>query len=482
MASHMGFTTVDYLILTIYLIATAALGTLLGKGQKNVKDYFLGGRKMPWWAICFSIVATETSTLTFIGAPAIAYTGNLTFLQVTFGYLIGKLLVTFILIPGYFKGEIQTAYDVLNKRFGGRVQNFSALIFQVTRMLADGVRLFATALVLSVVTDLSDIWTVIIIGAVTIVYTFYGGMTAVVWNDFIQLIIYVGGAVLAFFVILSRLPQGWASVVEVSEPLGKFQFLNFDWVFSDPYTLLGGLIGGAFLTFATHGTDQMMVQRYLACGDRLKSQMALIVSGVVVILQFLLFLLIGLLLYTYYQHNPLGQDLDQINRIFPIFIVEEMPPGISGLIIAAIFAAAMSTLSSSLNSLSSSSLNDFYRKRFVTGASEGHYLRVSRIMTLCWGVVLILVSILARTWGEVMEAGLTITSFTMGSLLGIFLVGQTRLRISQTSALAGMLAGLVVMGFVSQCSDLAWTWYVLVGTSATIVVCLASAVIFDRSK
>ncbi|MCH8320806.1 MAG: hypothetical protein IH790_07615, partial [Acidobacteria bacterium] len=333
----MEFTALDYAVLSFYLIASAGLGTLIGRGQKNINDYFLAGKRVPWWAISFSIVATETSTLTFIGAPAIAYTGNLTFLQVIVGYFLGRLLVSFFLLPSYFKGEIQTAYEVLNLRFGRQVQNFSAFLFQASRSLADGVRLFATGLVLSVVTDISDQWSVVMIGVVTIIYTLYGGMRAVIWNDVIQLCIYITGATLAFFIILDRIPGGWSEVVSLAAPLNKFQFLDFTLSFSVAYTFWAGLLGGSFITFATHGTDQMMVQRYLACGNKKGSQLALILSGFLVFGQFLLFLIIGVMLYAFYQHFPLDQELEQMDRIFPIFIVQQMPPGVSGLIIAAIF-------------------------------------------------------------------------------------------------------------------------------------------------
>jgi SSS family transporter len=466
----MGFTTLDYAVLAFYLVASAILGTLIGRGQKNLNDYFLAGKQVPWWAISFSIVATETSTLTFIGAPAISYTGNLAFLQVILGYFLGRLLVSFILIPSYFKGEIQTAYEVLNLRFGRRVQNFSALLFQVSRSLADGVRLFATGLVLSVVTDISDLWSVVLIGVVTIIYTLYGGMRAVVWNDVIQLCIYVTGATLAFFIILTRIPGGWPEVVSLAAPLNKFQFFDFTLSLSVAYTFWAGLLGGSFITFATHGTDQMMVQRYLACGDKKGSQQALILSGFLVFAQFLLFLIIGVMLYAFYQHFPLDQELVQIDRIFPIFIVQQMPPGVSGLIIAAIFAAAMSTLSSSLNSLASSSVNDFYKRYWGKGLTETHYLKASRFFTLGWGVLLIGISMMARNWGEVLEVGLTITTITMGSILGIFLLGLRRARVPEGAALAGMMAGLVTMLIVHTSGGIAWTWYVLIGTTVTLAV------------
>ncbi len=466
----MGFTTLDYLVLFGYLLGCAIFGTLVGRGSRSLNDYFLAGNRMPWWAISFSIVATETSTLTFIGAPAISYTGNLTFLQVIVGYFFGRLLVSFVLIPSYFQGSLHTAYELLNLQFGKKVQNFSALLFQGSRSLADGVRLFATGLVLSVVTDLSDHLTVVIIGAVTIVYTYYGGMRAVVWNDVAQFAIYMIGAVIAFFVVLERIPGGWAEISTVAAPLGKFQLVDFTLSLSLAYTFWAGLVGGAFVTFATHGTDQMMVQRYLSCGDRRGSQMALILSGAVVFLQFLLFLVIGVMLYAFYQHFPLGRELEQVDQIFPIFIVEQMPAGLSGLIIAAIFAAAMSTLSSSLNSLSSSSINDFYKVYLVKEASEGHYLRASRVLTLFWGMVLIGISLLARNWGEVLEVGLTISSITMGSILGVFLLGLRPRKTGEGAALLAMASGLVVVLALHLLSDVAWTWYMLIGTGMTFCV------------
>ncbi len=465
----MGFTAIDYLVLAAYLLATAGFGYWVGRGQKDLRGYFLGGGDMPWWAICFSIVATETSTLTFIGVPAIAYLGNMTFLQLGLGYLAGRLLVSLFLIPAYFKGEIQSAYEVLHTRFGGPVRNCSALLFQTNRALADGVRLFATALVLSVVTGLSDLPTVLIIGLITVLYTYYGGMRAVVWNDVAQLTIYLCGAVLAGWMILHRLPGGWSEVVAAATPANKFQIFDFAFAWGRPYAFAAAFLGGAFLTFATHGTDQMMVQRYLACGAKREGQTALLVSGLVILVQFVLFLLIGVGLFAFYQRFPPQVAFDQPNRIFPAFIVAEMPPGVSGLIVAAIFAAAMSTLSSSVNSLASSSINDFYKPYLRRGATEAHYLRASRLLTLLWGAVLVGVSLLARNWGEVLQVGLTITSVTMGSVLGIFLLGHWT-RAGQVAGLAGMAAGLLSTLVIHWTGSLAWTWYVPIGSTITFAV------------
>ena len=480
----MQFSPADYIVLFAYLIATALFGIWLGRGQRSTSDYFLGGRRLPWWALSFSIVATETSTLTFIGAPAFAYDRNLTFLQLAMGYVIGKILVSFVLIPSYFKGNIQSAYEILTFRFGSKVKNFSAGLFQVNRTLADGVRLFATALVLSVVTHISDVWTVVIIGVITIMYTFYGGIRAVVWNDVLQLIVYVVGALIAFFLLLDRIPGGWQEISRLAAESDQFQIIDFSFSLENPYTFVAAIVGGAFLTFATHGTDQMMVQRYLSCSSRAKSQQGLILSGIIVLGQFLLFLVIGVLLYSFYQHFPSSTPPADSQRVFPVFIVEEMPRGISGLVIAAVFAAAMSTLSSSLNSLASSTLNDFYRPYLAPRAGEDHYIRMSRVFTAGWGVVLIAISLMARNWGSVLEVGLGITSVVMGCVLGAFLLGQwTRVR-SETAGLIAMISGLGVVILVhlngvyawGLLPVVAWTWYVLIGAATT----LATGIVVER--
>lgn len=478
----MGFSALDYLVLALYLVGTALFGTLLGRGQKTTTDYFLGGKQMSGWAICISIVATETSTLTFIGAPAIAYSGNLTFLQLAAGYLLGKLLVSLVLIPGYFRGELQTAYELLHYRFGGKVRVLAAALFQLTRALADGIRLFATGLVLAVVLQISDVWAVVIIGVITIFYTFYGGMSAVVWNDVLQWVIYVAGGLLVAFTIWQALPGGWESVEAAAEAGHKLQVLDWSWDLTRTYTFWSGLLGGAFLTFSTHGTDQMMVQRYLACGRPRTSQLALLASGVIVFAQFVLFLSLGILLYAFYQHFPLDRELTQTDRILAIFIVEELSPGLSGLIVAAIFAAAMSTLSSSLNSLASSLVHDFYRNWSRSPGSESRLLRLSRFCTLGWGVLLVGIAILARNAeASVLENALTITSIPMGSILGVFLLGVWFPRIREKAALAGMSAGILVVFLlallgISGRPLVAWTWYVLVGTGAT----LAAGIVASR--
>ncbi len=481
----MSPTTINALIVAAYFALTVWVGGRFAGPQRSLDDYLLAGRNVPWWAAAFSIVATETSTLTFIGLPAIAYGGNLTFLQVAMGYVAGRFLVAAVLLRGYFDGHYNTAYQVLAKRFGGNAQTTASLIFVVNRVLADGVRLFATALVLIELLPLGlpeplrlPVSIVLVIG-VTLYYTRRGGLRAVIWNDVVQQVIYVGGAALSAALLLGRIPGGWSSASVELAAAGKLQWLDLSVDFSVPYTFLGGLVGGAVLTAATHGTDQMFVQRLLATGSLRRARKAVIASGILVFAQIALFLWIGTLLFAFYQSAPPETPFAANDRVFPRFIAEELPLGVGGLVIAAVFAAAMSTLSSSLNSLASASTIDLWRRlrprppadssaSGSAGRDMEEALSTSRRFTVIWAVVLAAVALVAQAWGSVLEAGLTITSITFGAVLGIFLVGQTRWRVSANQASLAMAAGIATLIAVQVRGGLAWTWYTLLGALVTV--------------
>jgi len=468
---------INALIVAAYFALTIWVGRRFAGPQGSLDDYLLAGRDVPWWAAAFSIVATETSTLTFIGLPAIAFSGNLTFLQVALGYVVGRFVVAGVLVQGYFDGRFNTAYQVLAERFGGNAQTTASLIFVVNRVLADGVRLFATALVLIQLLPLGlpqaarlPVSIALIIG-VTLYYTLRGGLRAVIWNDVVQQFIYVGGAVLSAWILLRRIPGDWGAQLAAA---GKLQWLDFSLDFSIPYTFVGGLVGGAVLTAATHGTDQMFVQRLLATGSPGRAKRAVIASGVLVFAQIALFLWIGALLFAYYQAAPPQTPFASSDTVFPRFIAEELPVGLGGLVIAAVFAAAMSTLSSSLSSLASTCTIDLWRR----GATRGDQpatpdevqdaLRLSHRFTIGWAVALAVVAFVAQAWGSVLEAGLTITAITFGAVLGIFLVGQTRWRLSANQASVAMGVGIAVLVAVQWRGGLAWTWYTLLGALVTI--------------
>src|SRR5687767_3612092 len=376
----MVLTWLDYVVIAGYLLAITAFGSWFAKFQKTTRDYFLTDRSVPWWAICFTIVATETSTLSFIGVPAGAYAGNMTFLQLAMGYIVGRVLVSVLFIPAYFRGELFTSYELLQRRFGPPVKNVAAIIFLITRTFADGIRLFATALVIAVVTQMPVTLTVLVLGVAMIVYTVRGGVAAVIWTDVVQMFIYVGGALIIFFGLLQLIPGGWSEVAQV----GGTHFQVFDFS-TDPkriYTFWAGLLGGIALTLATHGTDQFLVQRLLSAKSAKQASAGLVLSGFIVFAQFTLFLVIGVMLYTYYQHMP-APALGRTDEILPTFVVTSLTGGAAGFIVAAIVAAA---LSPSLNSMAATTVNDFYAKYVNPSADESTLMWMSRAATIFWGV------------------------------------------------------------------------------------------------
>lgn len=490
----MGFSNIDLTIVVVYMVLSAGAGAWIGRNQKNTTDYFLGGRQIPWVAVMFSIVATETSVLTFIGIPAIAYQGNMTFLQLAFGYVVGRILVALYFIPAYYSGEMNTAYHFLGIRFGQKMRNVASITFMATRVLADGVRLFATAIPLALIIKGSSVLTgftdgqyyavsILLIGVLTIIYTYVGGIRSVIWMDVVQMTVYIGGAILAGFLILNKLPNGFATVAEWAADDNKLQwfYAGSDLVWADfikqPFTFFTALFAGAIFSLASHGTDQITVQRVLTCKDKKSSQKAIIASGFAVFLQFFLFLVLGTLLYAHYSgmsYQELG--LTRADGIFPKYIVEDMPSGISGLIVAALFAAAMSTLSSSLSSLSSAAILDIYVPLAGKGKSDAHLLKISRLVTLGWGVVLIGAALaFIGLEGTVVEVALGIASYTYGGLLGSFLLGMMSKRASQKDAIIGFFSALVVMAFVIKTVQIAWPLYTVVGSLTTILVGFGSS-------
>jgi solute:Na+ symporter, SSS family len=459
----------DLIIVSAYLLGVTLLGLRFRQQQHSINDYFLGGRTAPWWALALSIVATETSTLTIIGTPAIAYASNLTFLQLVFGYILGRFLISLLFLPGYFRGEFLTAYALIEKRFGRKMRAVAALTFLGTRTVAEGVRVSAIALVVSVALGTSERLAVFIVIALTILYTFEGGMKAVIWTDVAQFLLYLVGSLVTFGVLVHRIPGGWAEVTQVAALNGhKLQFLDFALNLHTTYTFWSGAIGGAFLTMATHGTDQTIVQRLLAARNQADSRRAIIASGFVVLFQFAVFLLIGVLLFVFAQHTPLLAPGDRNDRILPLFLVREMPTGLAGILFASILAVAMSNASGSLNSLSASSVMDLnvLRGRSIDPA---RFLKISRRMTLVWGVVLIGFG-LVKWEHSLLETGLTVASLPFGSLLGLFLLGTLDSRANAIGSLIGMFAGLATVVTIYVASHVAYTWYFMIGSCVTFVV------------
>lgn len=482
----MGLNRIDLLIIALYLAGITLFGLRFRKRQRTMRDYFLADRDIPWWAISLSIVAAETSTLTIISIPGLAYDSNLTFLQVVMGYVIGRVIISFVLLPQYFRGELFTAYQLIERRFGPELRTVTAGLFLLTRAAAEGVRVYAVSIVVSIALGTGEVTSIAIITLLTLIYTFEGGLAAVIWTDVVQTFIYVGGTLVGLFTILHLVPGGWNAVSGIASHLHKFQIFDLPvsagWPylnFAKPYTLWAGIIGGAFLTTASHGTDQLIVQRLLAARNQRQSVLALLSSGVAVFFQFGLFLIVGVMLFAYYQVP--SATFGRADRIYPTFIVSRMPHGISGLLIAAILAAAMSNLSAALNSLSSSSIMDFYL-RFRPATAEAARLRLARMVTVAWALVLFGLALLAlHRVGRVVEVGLQIASVAYGALLGVFLLGVLTRRANQRGALVGMVSGLALELYLWRWSHVAFTWWVFLGTCVTFVVGYAASILMEAN-
>ncbi len=481
----------DLLIIFGYLIGIVLFGTWFGRKQKTTSDYFLGDRSVPWWAVAFSIVATETSTITFISVPGIAFArgGNFQFLQLVFGYLLGRIVISLLFIPSYFRGELLTVYQLLDRRFGGKIKMLAASLFVVMRNIADGIRLLLTAIVLAAVYAAFQpnasaetlatvtIASIVLIGVAMIIFTYFGGMEAVIWVEVVQLGIYIAGAIAAAVVLVTSIDGGLATANALAEQYGKYSVFDFSFDYTKAFTFWSGLIGGCFLTMSTHGTDQYLVQRYL-CTDRpRRAVVALLTSGAIVLAQFIGFLFIGVLLFAFY--NPVAGPSVSFagsDQVFPDFITKHMPSGLSGLVVAAIFAAAMS---SSLNSIAATAVNDLY-KPFRPQRSDKHYLKVSHVLTLAWGVVQIGVALAVRNQsGSALSQALSVASLINGPILGVFLVGTLLRRVSQPAALVGMVVSMGAMLYIFLATKIAWTWYVFIGSLIVMVVAWLASFAFQ---
>src|SRR5215510_10654997 len=476
----------DLIIIFGYLVGIVLFGSWFAKRQQTTSDYFLGDRSVPWWAVAFSIVATETSTRTFISVPGIAFArgGNFQFLQLVFGYLAGRIVISLLFIPSYFRGELLTVYQLLDRRFGSKIKMIAASLFVVMRNIADGIRLLLTAIVLAAVytsfqpaanAEVITIASVVLLGVAMIIFTYFGGMEAVIWVEVVQLGIYIAGAVAAAVILTNSIDGGIGTAIANATQFHKFSVFDFSFDLTKTFTFWAGLIGGCFLTMSTHGTDQYLVQRYL-CTDRpRKAAAALLTSGAIVLGQFIGFLFIGVLLFSYY--HPFA-DPGYVtaastafpfaggDRVFPDFITRHMPTGLSGLVVAAIFAAAMS---SSLNSIAATAVNDLY-KPFRANKPDKHYLQVSHFLTLAWGVVQIAVALLVRHQNRsALDQALSIASLINGPVLGVFLVGTFLRRVSEPPALIGMIASILIMLYIFFATKIAWTWYVFIGSSITLI-------------
>ena len=476
--------TADLAVILVYFTLTLGLGLWVTRSQRTAGDYFLGARNLPAWTVLLSIVATETSALTVISIPGVGARGDLTFLQLTFGYLVGRFFVARWLLPGYFTGQQETAYARLESRFGPGTRRLISACFLLTRFLGDGVRIFAGAIPLALVTGWSIPGSILAMGMVTLAYTYLGGLKAVVWADVLQLLVYVAGGIAALF-IASELAGGFGPTLAEAAGAGKLRLINPELSLSTTYTLLGGLLGGAMLSAASHGTDHLIVQRLLATRSLKDARWALVGSGVVVIGQFLLFLMVGIAIWA----AGFAPESIPGDQVFPRFILEHLPVGLAGLVVAGILAAAMSTIASSINALASSMTHDFYAS--ITGRREpAHLLKVGRIFSGFWGLGLVggalgFYAYASGTDTPVVVLALSIASITYGALLGTYILAGRWPRATGRDVVVATIVTLMTMLIVvfarplsaqpglewlAPVGRLAWPWYVPLGTAITLMV------------
>ena len=489
------FDLLDLAVLLAYLSGTTALGMWIGRGQRTASEYFVAERSIPWWAVLFSIVASETSALTFISIPGLAYTGNLGFLQVVAGYIIGRFVVAYTLLPRYFQGNLVTAYALLETRFGLGTRRFTSIVFMFTRAMADAVRVFATAIPVSLIIGpvLPKAYampaSILVLGLLTVVYTYRGGMKAVVWTELLQASIYLLGGISAIVLIGQSIDGGWTTIIAKAGASGKLQAIDWYTGFDRPHTMFAGVIGGAFLAMASHGADQIIVQRLLSSRSLKEAQRAIIGSGFAVFAQMALFLLVGVGLWVLYE----GRAFSAADQIFPSYIIERMPHGLIGLIVAAIIAATMSTHSGAINALAASATHDIYLPFTGRSPDDPRTLKVGKFFALMWGIVLTAGALLFKEQGTpVVVIALSIASFTQGGLLGGFFLGLFWQRAIQRDAILGMTVGISCMAFIvfakqivaaypsmaqtlGGVATIAWPWYVLIGLSITFVTGMLSS-------
>jgi SSS family transporter len=485
--------SIDALIVIAYLAGTTLLGVWLGRGQADNRDFFLGGHRLPTWALLVSIVATETSTVTFLSVPGKSYVegGNFTFLQIAIGYIVGRLAVIVLLLPAYFRGEMLTAYQILEQRFGPTTRRLASLVFLITRNVADGLRLFLTALALNIALELNMLACILVTTVVTAIYSCAGGVRSVVWNDCIQFAIYMLGAIVAACLLLTQLPGGWDQLMDFGQATGRWQLFDFDpigrisfdqswteWrsaiygsLTKPTMTFWAGCVGGAFLSLATHGADQLIVQRYLCAKSRAAAGWALGLSGVVVFAQFALFLLIGVELACFNaETGGIGNGVAG-DEAFMTYVVNHMGVGLKGLIFAAILSAAMSTLASSLNSSASSLVGDWLQP-MLPALDDHRSLMLSRLLTVLFAAVQCAVAIVAYRISmqeAVVDQVLKIAGFAIGLLLGLYALGLMSPRTPERAALAAFALGAAVTTWVAFGTKINGYWYTLVG-SGTIVI------------
>ncbi|MFC1607032.1 sodium/solute symporter [Candidatus Latescibacterota bacterium] len=445
--TSVSFGWLNWSILVLFLGITTLIGHIFKGDSSSIRGFFLGGRKMPWWAVGGSIVATQASALTFISVPAAVFMdgGDLTYLQMTFGFILGNILMSFIFVKAYYKEEIYSPYEFMGNRLGQRVSQLARFLFIIGAVMSQGVRLLSTALVLSVVTGLPIGVCIFIIGVFSMIWTLLGGITTVIWTDVVQFCVFTLGAIFALLWVVNAVPGGIGEILTIVDEKAKLKLIDISLDPRKTYTLWVGLFGCSIFQLGQNAIDQVSTQRLMCCKSARESQKALILATAGVSMTYLM-LAVGLGLIAFYHINPLPSEIAAImsqeaDRIFPYFIVSEIPRGLSGLIIAALFAAGISTLDSALAALSQTSIAGIYRPYITKEASEEHYLTASKIAVIIWAVVLSCLAIFLHSLSSegLLKLGLKVPGYVYGSLLGIAI-----LALVGKGSWSGILTGTVL--------------------------------------
>jgi solute:Na+ symporter, SSS family len=494
----------DWSVIIVYLGAVIGLGVWFGRQQRTTRDYFLGSRSIPWWGIGASIVATETSALTIIGVPAIAYGGNILFIQMIVGYVIARVVLAIVMVPHYMKGEIYSPYQLLERHLGRDPRRLAGAFFLLVETLSAGVRVYVACIPVRLMLgeEICSLGGLVdpILGAIllfvvlSLIYTYVGGVKAVVWTDAVQMVLFIAGGVYALFFIPTLIDGGWSAALAQAAEAGKLTWLNTRFTFSAPFNLWMGVIGGTVMVMATHGADQLIVQRVLSARSIGDGRKALIFSAVLIFPLFLIFLLVGVLLWVLYQHQPMEIPLPERRPgigandfIFPIFIVTEVPAVMKGFLIVAILSAAMSSISSAISALASVSTMDFVRE-VVKQRSEAFFLRFSRYSTVFWAAALVFVAWLTREVEFVLNAAFSLRGLTSGALLGGLLIALFWRGLGARATVAGMIASVLVMNLIywpaklpasrdwwmrTFGAEVFWPWFTLIGLAVTLATAWA---------
>ena len=487
MSSYLNFA--DWAVILLYLLGMIALGVWFGKDQRNARDYFLGSRNLPWWSVGLSIVATETSALTFIGVPALVFGGDISFIQVVIGYVIARVVLAIVLVPHYFKGEIYSPYQLVANSFGEPSRRVVSVFFLIAGTLAAGVRVYVTCIPLQLMLGVNVLPAIVLFIILSLIYTYVGGIKAVVWTEFAQFILFMGGGLFTLFYIPTLLDGGMSGALSEAATGGKLHWLNTAFALEKPFNIWMGLIGATVFVMSSHGADQLIVQRVLSCRNVAEGRKALLLSAVVIFPLFLVFLFVGALLWVYYQHHEFGIALPETKAgfgkndyVFPIFILTTMPPVVKGFLIVAILAAAMSSVSAALSALASVSTMDLFKTISKRVRSDEDYLRLSKYSTLVWAVVLGIVAFASQGVVFILNWAFSLNGLTSGALLGGLLLAVFFKKTRPRAVIAGMivsLAGMIVVSQYSWTTEVAgqtvehkvfWPWFTLIGTSLTLTV------------